>query len=430
MKSIKSLSLLFVFVLFCCGAKLVSSCTQDEFDKQAKACLMNEFFKSIKEKPKQDCSAAYTSMVNCINSVFYGCKNSTDPKTLTEIASRARAVIGSEDYFCKDGMLNSFKGVNLQSDCRKKATKKVRNCAASFHKEFSEDKASPSLCRKYTKAKSCVKKVLEKFCSKTEGTRYILKIFQDPFNPYCPGSVDRRKSSVPRSAPNPFGTCSEREYFILTRVCMRRFIQTLQENPKKPCRAVFTTKLHNCAKEMALHCSKNESSYVKQSIERSFARKRAFQQLKFCDGINFQLSYPSLKDNNCKETFLLEKHKCEKDYVKSYKTNKADKTLCRKYAEAKRCAKNATLTLCKNTPQLRDEVNFLYDRFNPFCVYLSDPPARPGERLPRESGTRRPPKASTVPFIRRRDSISSASQSITAKFFSFVAPLCLLFSFF
>ena len=85
-------------------------------------------------------------MINCINNAIYGCKNSTEPKNLTEIASMARAVIGAEDYYCKDGMLNSFKEINLQPDCLKKTTKKVRNCAASFHKEFSEDKANPSLC--------------------------------------------------------------------------------------------------------------------------------------------------------------------------------------------------------------------------------------------------------------------------------------------
>ena len=86
-------------------------------------------------------------MKNCINNVSYECKNTTDSQHLIKIASRARVVIGSEDYFCKDGMLNSFKEINLQPDCQKKATKKVKNCAASFHKEFREDKASPSLCR-------------------------------------------------------------------------------------------------------------------------------------------------------------------------------------------------------------------------------------------------------------------------------------------
>ena len=52
------LSLPFVFffsVLCCCGIKSVNSCTQDEFDINAKACLINQFFKTIKEKPNEDC---------------------------------------------------------------------------------------------------------------------------------------------------------------------------------------------------------------------------------------------------------------------------------------------------------------------------------------------------------------------------------------
>ena len=91
-------------------------------------------------------------MKNCINNVLDRCKNNTDPHNLTNTATRARAlaVIGSENYYCKDGMLNSFNRVNLQPDCRKKATKKVKNCVASFHKEFREDKASSSLCRLVT----------------------------------------------------------------------------------------------------------------------------------------------------------------------------------------------------------------------------------------------------------------------------------------
>ena len=97
----------------------------------------------------------------------------------------------------------------------------------------------------------------------------------------------------------------------------------------------------------------------------------------------------------------------------------------RKYAKAKRCAKNATLMICKDTaPQLRDEVNFIYDRFNPFCASLSDPPAK--KRLPPKSGPWRPAKASTVPFIRRSNSISSAAQSVTAKLLSFAMPFFLI----
>lgn len=86
-------------------------------------------------------------MKNCINLVFYNCKdNITDSKMRTTIASRAKNVIASESYYCEDGMLKSFKGTFLP-DCRKKAIKKAKKCAASFHAKFSEDKAGPSLCR-------------------------------------------------------------------------------------------------------------------------------------------------------------------------------------------------------------------------------------------------------------------------------------------
>ena len=46
----------------------------------------------------------------------------------------------------------------------------------------------------------------------------------------------------------------------------------------------------------------------------------------------------------------------------------------RKYAEAKACVKNATLTLCKMTEEQVEVVNFYCDTFNPFCFNLSDPP--------------------------------------------------------
>ena len=86
-------------------------------------------------------------MKNCINLAFYECKkNSTDSKLLTTVATRAQKAIASQSYYCEDGMLNSLKGFNLP-DCRKKAIKKVKKCTASFHTKFSEDKASPSLCR-------------------------------------------------------------------------------------------------------------------------------------------------------------------------------------------------------------------------------------------------------------------------------------------
>lgn len=63
----------------------------------------------------------------------------------------------------------------------------------------------------------------------------------------------------------------------------------------------------------------------------------------------------------------------------------------RKYAEAKACVKNATLTLCKKmTGEQVEVVNFYCDTFNPFCFNLSDPPMVkrslvPVHRVSRES---------------------------------------------
>ena len=62
--------------------------------------------------------------------------------------------------------------------------------------------------------------------------------------------------------------------------------------------------------------------------------------------------------------------------------------LHRKYAKAKKCTKNATMALCEMTPRLQDEMEFLYDRFNPFCFNLTDPPVKtPAPRNPRNSAT-------------------------------------------
>lgn len=100
----------------------------------------------------------------------------------------------------------------------------------------------------------------------------------------------------------------------------------------------------------------------------------------------------------------------------------------RKYAEAKRCAKNATLSLCKNTPHLVDQVNFIYDRFNPFCFNLADPPLAKKsresvDRVPRESRQRdvEQGEAATESF-----SVSTSGGTQSVKPLRFVAVASLL----
>lgn len=94
-------------------------------------------------------------------------------------------------------------------------------------------------------------------------------------------------------------------------------------------RWALLNKLDNCAKTIALHCFQNESRSVKKNIERSFTRNRPYQERKYCDGVNFQLSYPRMKHNQCEGNYIAVKGKCEASYVATYKDNKVSKTLCR-----------------------------------------------------------------------------------------------------
>ena len=49
--------------------------------------------------------------------------------------------------------------------------------------------------RKYGNLKKCVIKVAERFCQKTAEVKNLIKIYQDPFNPYCSGGGDAKKPS-------------------------------------------------------------------------------------------------------------------------------------------------------------------------------------------------------------------------------------------
>ena len=62
------------------------------------------------------------------------------------MAQRSKGIIATRAYYCKDGMLNSFKRYKLP-DCRESALEKVKKCAESFHRKFRENRGSRSLCR-------------------------------------------------------------------------------------------------------------------------------------------------------------------------------------------------------------------------------------------------------------------------------------------
>ena len=59
----------------------------------------------------------------------------------------SKNMISSWQYYCKDGMLYSFRGLKKLQNCPDTTLEKIRKCASSFYKRFKENKGSRSLCR-------------------------------------------------------------------------------------------------------------------------------------------------------------------------------------------------------------------------------------------------------------------------------------------
>ena len=100
----------------------------------------------------------YSSKVkHCIIKVIDDCRNRTDSKTVAIMEKSSKNLISSWQYYCKDGMLHSFKGVKKLKNCPDTTLEKIGKCASSFYKKFKENKGSRSLCRlEYCMWFSCI----------------------------------------------------------------------------------------------------------------------------------------------------------------------------------------------------------------------------------------------------------------------------------
>ena len=90
-------------------------------------------------------------------------------------------------------------------------------------------------------------------------------------------------------------------------------------------------KYYFCIKNIAFEdCHKNATKLERRNLERLFLISRASDEQKFCDGIDFQLSYPrNLRQNDCEKNYVEVKQACESSYVETYLKNKSDESLCR-----------------------------------------------------------------------------------------------------
>ena len=84
---------------------------------------------------------------HCIIKVIDDCRNRTDSKTVAIMEKSSKTLISRWQYYCKDGMLYSFKGDKKLKNCPDTTLEKIGKCASSFYKKFKENKGSRSLCR-------------------------------------------------------------------------------------------------------------------------------------------------------------------------------------------------------------------------------------------------------------------------------------------
>jgi len=408
-----------------CVGIVTSSCSQKAFKKAGKNCVTS-FYGELRKNPKHDCQLFLSERLTpCVQNIVEKCKNVTDKANLEIMMSRAHNINSQKSYLCEDGMLNSFKNFKSR-DCPERALQKAMKCTQSFHKKFREDKGSSSLCRKFTKARECIVRALQR-CKKSPTVEATLEMFRDSYNPHCSGGRDRKLT--PRWLLKPYGDCTEREYSLKTRRCISSFVRALQNQPKKHCRWAFMNKYYFCKKNIAfVDCHKDATKFERRNLKRLLLSTRAYEEQKFCNGINFKLSYPRKIQQHCEKAYVGAKEACESNYVATYLKNKSDESLCGEYADAKRCAKNATLSMCKVTQEQLDDIDFIYDTFNPFCSQFVDPPIQgaSSKGIPREFPGNNPKEP--VALARRREaSILNEGNFIGAKPCSYLLVLVILF---
>ena len=89
-------------------------------------------------------------------------------------------------------------------------------------------------------------------------------------------------------------------------------------------------KYYFCKKNIAfVDCHKDATKFERRNLKRLLLSTRAYEEQKFCNGINFKLSYPRKIQQHCEKAYVGAKEACESNYVATYLKNKSDESLCR-----------------------------------------------------------------------------------------------------
>lgn len=165
------------------------------------------------------------------------------------------------------------------------------------------------------------------------------------------------------------GSCTFQEYINKARQCTTEFIADLQKDPFVDCKVIYN-RMVECTKEYVRDCVRD---HVPEDDIEAFLTEAA-KQLKsedfYCkDGL---FSRPILTDEQkkeipCNETFYNESRACGDTFQTKFRNDRADKSLCKEFTDAKSCLKEAVDQHCQFDADAAEILQPAFDGYNPFC---------------------------------------------------------------
>jgi len=165
------------------------------------------------------------------------------------------------------------------------------------------------------------------------------------------------------------GSCTFQVYVDKARECTTAFITNLQTDKSVDCKVIYN-KMVECTKDYVRECVKNRVPPKDIEAFLSEAAKKLRSEDFYCkDGLFSPpvLTNEQKKEIPCNETFYDESRVCGDTFQTKFRSNRADKTLCKEFSNAKSCLKDAVTQHCTFDADARELLQSAFDGYNPFC---------------------------------------------------------------
>ncbi|EDO46203.1 predicted protein [Nematostella vectensis] len=387
MRSLTNSILIAVFVVLVTLATTSYSCSTEEFENQARSCV-NSFVDTFKIDSNSDCGLTYNAAVSCINEKVKNCLRNARNESTQAIKFLAHVYKADKNFYCEDGLLMTLANHRqiAQKDCSEKFFKKTRKCSGNFLKKYRKNRGSFKNCKRFFEAKRCMLQAVESNCNTSRWQQAMIADYKHKYNPYCP---DRQDPGSHKVGGGAFGRCTQKSYVIKSRGCIALFVHAIQQSSGRHCRSTVNKVLLTCIKKTVKRCLRGtrDTKQLDSDVERSLNGQAIQNQ--YCEG-GYLETLPLDAGRCSKEYFETLQGKCNSGFIAKYRANKADPNLCWEYSMVKECARNMTLNHCSLTDDLKQQVEFVYGDFNPFCKNAKDPVVSnlvPGENKRRTTKT-------------------------------------------